>query len=90
MRRLTLRTDLVMTDLYYGNKQMIESERVVYKFPQHYCQTADSQREQEARQRSFITIYLCSTLNWVDISLVQSGEIPPLRVLVRDDSAVCR
>ena len=45
---------------------------------------------EKTEKPSFITIYLCSTLNWVDISLVQSGEIPADRVVVRDNSAVCR
>ena len=46
--------------------------------------------EKDIKLYSFITIYLSSTLNWVDISLVQSGEIPADRVVVRDNSAVCR
>lgn len=39
---------------------------------------------------SFRQLLTSSTLNWVDILLVQSGKIPPARVVVRDDSAVCR
>ena len=94
----------VMTELYYQGYKQIRVVYQFYElsilFPANTTQTAiyslllqgKSYRMTlvpDVNDKSNI-LHIFSTLNWVDVGLIQAGKISPDPVIVRGKSAVCR